>query len=78
MQGVQGQSEFDAVMAQRIVGVVTGDNMLGFAVTLEMLLVDVLGHHPGRIAGFSADRKISDRRFPIETSQPDRERVHHR
>src|ERR1019366_4775212 len=78
MQSVLGQSQFDAVMAERIVGIVAVDNMIGFTVTLEMFLVDVVGYHPGRIAGLAADRKISDRRFPIETSQPDRKRVHHR
>ena len=78
VKSVLGQGQLDAIFSQRIVGIVAGDDVLGFAVTLEMLLVDVIGHHPGRIARLAADRENSLRGFPIETSEANRERVDHR
>src|SRR5271166_2523320 len=78
MKSVFGQRQFDAVFAKGIVGIVASDDVLGLAVTLEMLLVNVLRHHPGRIASLAADGEGSHRRLPIETSETDRERVHYR
>ena len=72
MQGVLGQRQLDAIVAERIVGIVAGDDVLGFAVTLEMLLVNVLRHHPGWIAGLAADRETSHRSLPIEAPEADR------
>src|SRR6185437_10497535 len=53
----------------RIVGIAALDHMLGLAVALEMLLVDVVGHHPGRIVGLVADGPGAGRRSPIVAAE---------
>ena len=43
-----------------------------------MFLVDVLRDVPGRIASLAADGESTDRRLPIETSEANGKRIHHR
>ena len=62
-------------MAERIVGIAALDHVLGLAVALEMLLVDVIGHHPGRIVGLVADGPDSRRRLPVKAAESDRKGV---
>ncbi len=78
MQRILRQRQLDSIMPERIVGVVTGNHVLGFSVALKMLFVNVLRHHPRRILGFAANGEVSDRGLPVEASEPDWKRVHHR
>src|SRR5580704_19392392 len=62
-------------MAERIVGIAAIDYVLGLAVAFEMLLVNVIRDHPGRIVGFIADGPGAGRRAPVVAAEPDRKSV---
>src|ERR1022692_237657 len=51
--------------------------MLRFAVTLQMLFVNVIRDHPGWILHFRGHTERTDWSFPVESAEADRERINH-
>jgi len=69
VQGVLGNAQREAVTAERVIGVVAGNHVFGFAVALKVLLINILRHDPGRIAGLGHDGPVAHRGFPVETAE---------